>query len=132
AVTEAVRTGPTLADLAPVSLAVAAWAGATRAAPVPVAVLVALGLTSAAVAWVGGRPRMQVVLAGLALAALTSLLGARSLAGLDPRTTGDVEATVALVTDPEPTPTGRVRVEVRLDGQRLMAEARAPAAIEAL
>ncbi|MFP5578981.1 MAG: ComEC/Rec2 family competence protein [Acidimicrobiia bacterium] len=132
AVTEAVRTGPTLADLAPVSLAVAAWAGATRAAPVPPTLLVALGLTFAVVAWVGGRPRMQVVLAGLALAALTSLLGARSLAGLDPRTTGDVETTVALVTDPEPTPTGRVRAEVRLDGQRLMAEARAPAAIEAL
>jgi competence protein ComEC len=132
AATEAVRSGPTLADLAPVSLAVATWAGARLAAPVPVAVLVTLGLTSAVVAWVGGRPRMQLALAGLTLAALTSLLGARSLAGLDPRTTGDVEATVALVTDPEPTPTGRVRVEVRLDGQRLMAEARAPAAIEAL
>ncbi|HEY1118378.1 MAG TPA: hypothetical protein VGE43_11780, partial [Acidimicrobiales bacterium] len=78
AVTEAVRTGPTLADLAPVSLAVAAWAGATLAAPVPPTLLVALGLTFAVVAWVGGRPRMQVVLAGLALAALTSLLGARS------------------------------------------------------
>ena len=132
AITEAVRSGPTLADLAPVSLAVAAWAGARFAAPVPAAVLIALGLTSAVVAWVGGRPRMQLALAGLTLAALTSLLGARSLAGLDPRTTGDVEATVALVTDPEPTATGRVRVEVRLDGQRLMAEARAPAAIEAL
>ena len=36
------------------------------------------------------------------------------------------------MTDPEPTATGRVRAEVRMHGRRLLAEARAPAAMEAL
>lgn len=127
-----------------VALAGAAWIGALVARPVPVGVLVGVavgGLVSAIRR--RRRPgrstvpqplpdRIGVVLVGVALALLASWLGARSLAGLELRQEGRVDATVTLVTDPEPTATGRLRVDVRLDGQRLLAEARTPGAIDAL
>ncbi len=118
-------------DLRVVGLAVVGWVGATVASPVPVvlAALVAVLLVIArARRWRG----VASVLVGVALALVTSEAGARAMDGLEPRVEGDIEATVSLVTDPEPTPTGRVRAEVRLDGRRLLAEARAPAAMEAL
>lgn len=128
-VPEAVRSSATRADLPVVALAVAAWIGATVAVQPSPGVLLAATVACAAVAW---SRRVRLAAVGLGLALLTSVLGARALAGLEPAVTGDVEGTVTLVTDPEPTPTGRVRVEVRLDGRRLLAEARAPAAMEVL
>lgn len=130
--TGAVRSGVDRADLPAVALAVAAWLGASAATDVPVQV-VALGVTIGSVALRRRRsPAVRTLVWGIGLAALTSVLGARALAGLEPTVLGDVEATVTLVSDPEPTPTGRIRVEARLDGRRLLAEARAPAAMDAL
>lgn len=124
------------ADVPVVALAVAAWAGAAVARPIPWLLLVGvvgLGAGVHAVARRSGAPgRGGVVVLAVGLALLTSMLGARSLAGLARVATGEVDATVTLVTDPEPTATGRLRVEVRLDGRRLLGEARAPAAIDAL
>lgn len=124
-------TGSIGDDLGVVGLAVAAWAGATVAVRVPLPLAVAVAVVAVAAARLGGR-RVVAVLAGVVLALVTSEAGARALDGLDPTVEGDVEATVTLVTDPEPTPTGGVRAEVRIDGRRLLAEARSPAAVEAL
>ena len=128
-VPEAVRSSATRADLPVVALAVAAWIGASVAVQPSPGVLLAATVACAAVAW---SRRVRLAAVGLGLALLTSVLGARALAGLEPAVTGEVEATVTLGTDPEPTATGRVRVEVRLDGRRLLAEARTPAAMDAL
>jgi competence protein ComEC len=132
-VSAAVRSGTDLrADAPAVVLAVSAWIGATVAAPLPPGIVAATGVASAVVLRSRRGSPSRLLLTCLVLGLLTSGLGARSLAGLEPRATGDVEATVALVTDPESTPTGRLRAEVRLDGRRLLAEARSPAAIEVL
>ena len=129
---ESPAEGERAADLPVVGLAVAAWVGATLARPVPMPV--ALAAVALAVA---GRRRgvgrwVRGASIALVLLAVTSEAGARAMDGLDPAVEGDVEVAVTLVTDPEPTPTGRVRAEVRLGGRRLLAEARAPAAVEAL
>lgn len=122
-----------IADLPVVGLAVAAWCGATVAASVPVPVLIAaLGAVAAACVAPASSGRTRFVLVGLALVLVTSEAGARGMGGLHPDADGDVEAVVTLVTDPESTPTGRMRAEVRLAGRRVLAEARAPAAMEAL
>jgi competence protein ComEC len=124
------------ADLPVVALAVSAWIGAAvaRVASVPVlACIVVGGVAALVLARRSGRcGHVGLALAALVLGLLTSTLAARSLAGLAPMTTGEVDAAVTLVTDPEPTALGRVRVEVRLDGRRLLAEARAPAAMDLL
>ncbi len=119
------HTGVAWADVRIVLLAGAGWLGATWARPVPVVVI-----GGALVVAIIGRRRLVVL--ALVLAIVTSGLAARSLAGLEPPRVGSVEAVVTLVTDPEPTATGRLRVDVALDGRRLYAEARAPAAIGAL
>jgi competence protein ComEC len=132
-VSAAVRSVAGVRSDAPVvALAVSAWIGATVSAPLPTVVVIGTGLAAAVVARSRAGSPGRLVVACAALGLLTSGLGARSLAGLEPREVGDVEAVVALVTDPEPTPTGRLRAEVRLDGRRLLAEARSPAAIEVL
>ena len=123
-------------DLPALGLAVVAWVGATLARPVPgVAMAGIIGLAVVGFAVVrrsGAAGPAGLVLVASMLALLTSVLGARSLAGLTPVSTGDVDVAVTLVTDPEPTASGRLRVEIRLDGRRLLGEAQAPAAIEAL
>lgn len=119
-------------DLPVVGLAAAAWAGATVAWSVPTSLLFAAVVAAAGSARVGAPRSARYVLAGVVLALVTAEAGARALDGLDPSVEGDVEEPVTLVSDPEPTPTGRVRVEVRLGGQRLLAEARSPTAMEAL
>lgn len=116
-----------------VGIAAAGWLGAAVSRPVPVAVLVA-----ATVAGIAGvlrdarRPWLALGCVALALGTVTSALGARSLAGLHPVETGAHEGAVTLVTDPAITDRGRLRVDVRLHGRRLLAEARTPAAIDAL
>lgn len=133
AISAAVRSTAALrSDVPAVVLAGSAWIGAAVSAPLPNAIVIGTGVAAAVVARLRAGSPGRLVVTCLALGLLTSGLGARSLAGLDPREVGDVEAAVVLVTDPEPTATGRLRAEVRLDGRRLLAEARAPAAIEAL
>ena len=132
-ISDAIRSGDRRADLPAVGLAVSAWVGAAVASPAPLVLVVAAGVVVGIAfvrAPVHGVVRLLVACAVLAL--ITSVLGARALAGLEPRVTGDVEAEVTLVTDPEPTATGRLRVEVRVGGRRLLAEARSPTATEVL
>jgi len=126
-----------LSSDAPVVLvAVAAWAGASLSRPVPPWLLLVVGAVAASTALgrgahrVGAGPALAVVVLGVGV--LTSGLGARSLAGLRPAAEGRVEESVTLVGDPEPTARGHVRVDVRLGGRRLLAEARSPAASDAL
>lgn len=126
------RPGPSRADLPALGLAIAAWTGATAATPVPSPVLAAAIVGGLVSCRVRPTPALRFALAAVGLAMVTSVLGVRAMDGLAPASTGDVDATVTLGTDPEPTATGRVRVEVRLDGRRLLAEARAPAAMDAL
>jgi competence protein ComEC len=119
-------------DLPAVGLAVAAWGGATLAAPATMATLLFVTVLLLVLARARRSGLLALLAAALVLGTLTSSLGARAVAGLEPKGAGDIEATVALVTDPKPTSTGRLRVEVRLDGRRLLAEARTPAAMSAL
>ena len=85
-------------------------------------VVVALG--AAGVALVVRRP----VLLCLALAVLAATLAQRSLDGLHPPSLGAVRTEVTLLGDPAPTAGGGVRVDVRLDGKRLAANAQRAAA----
>jgi len=113
-------------------VAVGAWCGAIVAAPVPVPLLVVAAL--ATLAGLAGHRRRAVALAAVAVGVgvLTSGLGARALEALAPRHGGDVEVVATLLTDPERRPGGRIQADVRVDGQRLLAEARTPAAVDAL
>jgi competence protein ComEC len=114
-----------------VALAVAAFAGALAAVDghlpsVPLAVASAVLTAGGLLAW-AGRVRPEVLCLGVAL--LAAALGQRSVEGLDaPLATGPVRAEVALVGDPVPDGRGGVAVDVRLDGRRLRATARAAAA----
>lgn len=134
-VTDAVGT-ERRADLPVVALAVTAWMGAAVARPVSVPVLAGTAVGGVAALAVARRSHRSgtvgLVLVALVLGLITSTLGARSLAGLSPVRTGEVDSVVTLVTDPEPTAMGRLRMEIRLDGRRLVAEARAPAAMDVL
>ncbi|MFP5322198.1 MAG: ComEC/Rec2 family competence protein [Acidimicrobiia bacterium] len=123
-------SSPTAGDLAVGVVAVAAWVGALAARSVPV-VLLAVAATGA-VAAVRGQGWRRVLLAAAAVGVLTSGLAARSLDGLRPPPEGPVAGVAVLLTDPEPRPGGGVRADVRLDGRRLLAEARSPAAAAAL
>jgi competence protein ComEC len=91
-------------------LMAAAVAGAARPAPLPV-LLAGIGV---AVALRLHRP----VLVCAAVALLVSGLAARSLAGLEPPPEREVDAVIALVTDPEPAFSG-VRAEARLGDRRV-------------
>lgn len=99
---------------------VAAWAGAWLARPVPPPVLAVVVLA----AIVLRRPVLVVI----ALLVMTSALGDRAHDGLLPPDDGPFEGMVVLLTDPEPTPDGRLRFEVRTDGRRFLAEVRSPTA----
>lgn len=105
-----------------VAVAMAAWAGASLARPVPVMLIVLAGAVAVrfprAICW------------AVVVAALVSTLAARSLAGLSQVDEGDFEAPVVLVTDPEAGVGGRLRLEVDTPDGRLLAEVRSPSAIE--
>lgn len=115
-----------------VLVAAGAWTGASLARPVPSWGLVVAGAvaTAAAIGRRSGRAAIPAV--ALAVGVLASGLGARAIAGLHPVAEGPFDGAVALVTDPERTPRGHVQVDVRLGDRRLLAEARAPAARDAL
>src|SRR5688500_17750750 len=101
-----------MSDRWAVALALAAAAGAWASRPFPLAPVIAL----IAVAFVVKRPVLLCVGAAL----LTSTMGARAWAGLDPPRPQPVDGTVTLVTDPDDA-FGAVRAEVRLDGRRFEA-----------
>lgn len=103
------------------SAAAGAWLGMHGSLGPPLGV--GLGIALATLLW--RHPALVCV----ALVLLAATLAQRSVAGLSPPTTGPVVAEATLVTDPEPTPGGGVRADVRLDGRRLALRAyRAPAA----
>ncbi|MGD9798118.1 MAG: ComEC/Rec2 family competence protein [Acidimicrobiia bacterium] len=110
-----------MTDVMVVVLAVAVWAGAWWAAPVPVwpaALAAGLCLLSA-------RPLGLVVAAALLAAGLAST----AWAGLSPPRPAPLAGWATLVRAPEAVP-GGVRVEVRLGGRHLDAWARGPAGAE--
>ena len=108
-----------MSDRAVVVLAVSAAAGALASRPVPLAL--ACLLVAGALAF-----RRPVVLClGVALA--TSVLGARSWAGLHPPALGRWSGKATLAGDPERV-SGALRVVVRIGGKRVEAWARGPAA----
>ena len=113
-----------MSDRWAVALAVAGWAGATVAAPVPPAVV---GVAAVA-ALVARHPAP----ACLALAAAASLLGARALAGLDPPPDRPFRGVLTLATDPEPTLDGGLRFEAITSEGRLLAEVDSPTAADRL
>ena len=110
-----------MSDLTAVVLALATAGGAWAARPLPL-------LPVLAVAAVGvGLRRPAVVVIGAALAA--SALGARAEAGLRPPVVGRWQGTATLVGDPADVPgLGVVRVDVRIRGKRVEAQARGRAA----
>lgn len=129
------RLAPALAaDLRVGLLAVSAWAGALAGRHVDGPVLAAAGIVALAVAVLPARggSGAALVLATLTVGVLTSGLAHRAQAGLHLPDPGAFSGVVTLVTDPEPTPAGHVRAEVRADGRRLLAEARTPAAADRL
>ena len=110
-----------MSDLAAVVLALATAAGAWIARPLPL-----LPVLAVAVVGVGVR-RPAVVVVGAALAA--SALGAKAEAGLRPPVVGQWQGTATLVGDPADVPgLGVVRVDVRIGGKRVEAQARGRAA----
>ncbi|HEX4902477.1 MAG TPA: ComEC/Rec2 family competence protein [Acidimicrobiales bacterium] len=119
-------------DLPAVVVAGGAWAGASLSRAVPVWVLAATAALVVVVRLLARRPAVAVAAVGVGVGVLASGLGARSLAGLAHVPEGSFDDSVTLVGDPEPTPRGHVRAEVRAGSRRLLAEARAPAATEAL
>lgn len=112
----------------PVAAAVAAWAGATVARPIPVA---AVPVTL--IAWLVLRRRLpSAVWWCLALAVAADVLAIRALAGLDDVVADDFAGPVTLVTDPRPTGGGRWRFEVDTDAGHLLATATNPTAVDAI
>jgi competence protein ComEC len=118
-------------DLGVVAVAAGAWLGAAVPLAVPVPVL-ALAGGLALVSALGRDAPVRVVVVAVAVAVVTAGLGARSLDGLRPVSEGPFEGVAVLVTDPDLTPQGRIRVDVRVQGRRLLAEARTPGAVDAL
>ncbi|MGK2928732.1 MAG: ComEC/Rec2 family competence protein [Acidimicrobiales bacterium] len=104
--------------------AAVAWAGALHAHPVAWWVL---GIVVVVVV-VLRRPILLCALLGV----LTATLADRALDGLVPPPDDDFAGTVTILTDPEPTPGGRLRLEVDTDLGRLLAEVRSPTAVAAL
>jgi competence protein ComEC len=94
-------------------------------------VALAAGPAAVAAGWAVGDDRgpARPALVCLGAALLTASLGQRTVAGLTrPLDTGPVRGEVTLVSDPVPDGRGGVTVDVRLDGRRLRAVARASAA----
>lgn len=104
--------------------AAAAWGGALLAQPVPWWVLAPLAVLVVRLR----RP----LLACLLLCLVTGTLADRGLGGLVPPPDDDFSGTVTFLTDPEPTPDGRLRLEVDSDVGRLLAEVRSPNAVAVL
>ncbi|WP_420640246.1 ComEC/Rec2 family competence protein [Candidatus Poriferisocius sp.] len=98
-----------MSDRQTVVLAVAAVVGAWWSAAVPVVPVAALGVVAVA----ARRPWLLVV----AVALLSSTLGARAWAGLGPVEPAAFAGEVALVSDPVPVGQG-MRADVRADGRR--------------
>lgn len=106
-----------MSDRAAVVLAIAVAAGAWWAQPIPLVP----ALLAAVLAFVAGRPAVLVVAALL----LASSLSARAWAGLVPPAGAARVAGVATVlTDPEWSAFGQLRMEVRIDERRFAASAR--------
>lgn len=118
--TATLRAPPrTMSDAAVVVMALAAAAGAWVSIPlplVPVAVVAIAGVVTR---------RPVVVVVGAALAA--SALGVRAEAGLRPPAVGSWRGVATLVSDPADA-FGGVRVDVRIEGKRVEAQARGRAA----
>jgi competence protein ComEC len=94
-------------------------------------VALAAGPAAVAAGWAVGddRGHARAALVCLGAALLAASLGQRSVAGLtSPLDTGPVRGEVTLVSDPVPDGRGGATVDVRLDGRRLRAVARASAA----
>lgn len=104
--------------------AAAAWCGALAHRPVPLAVMVALA--------VAGLVSRHPLVGAIALVVVTSGLAARAVAGLDDAPDGPFDGPVTLLTDPEPTFDGRLRVEVDSEHGHLLADVRSPSAVDAL
>jgi competence protein ComEC len=85
---------------------------------------VCVALAAAGVALVGRRPVVLCV----ALAILAAVLAQRSLDGLHPPHVGAVQSEITLLSDPEPTDGGGVRVDARLEGKRMAVSAQRAAA----
>ncbi len=111
--------GRSMGDGAVVAMALAAAAGAWASVPLPL-----LGVAAVAVVGMAAR-RPVVVVVGAAL--LASALGARAEAGLRPPMVGPWRGTAVLVGDPADA-FGGVRVDVRILGKRVEAQARGAAA----
>ena len=98
-----------MSDRHAVALAVATLAGAWWSAPIPLAPAIVLGVVALAVR----KPWLLVV----AIMLLSSSLGARSWAGLDPIEPAVFEGEMALVADPVPVGEG-MRVTMRAEERR--------------
>lgn len=68
----------------------------------------------------------------LCLALVTGVLADRSLDGLRPPPAEPFTGTVTLITDPEPTPDGRLRFEIGTERGRLLADVESATAVEVL
>lgn len=113
-----------MSDVWLLGAATAAWGGALFAHPVP---------------WWVLAPSMVIVLAlrrplpaCVVIFLLTGTLADHGLTGLIPPPEEDFSGTVTLLTDPEPTADGRLRLEVDSDLGRLLAEVRSPNAVAVL
>ena len=108
-----------MGDVAVVVMALAAAAGAWASVRLPLLPVVAVAVVGVA------TRRPVLVIVGAALVA--SALGARAEAGLRPPTVGQWRGTATLVGDPADA-FGGVRVDVRIGGKRVEAQARGRAA----
>ncbi|HVF14737.1 MAG TPA: ComEC/Rec2 family competence protein [Acidimicrobiales bacterium] len=108
-----------MSDLAVVVMAVLTAAGAWASVPLPLLPVVVVAVVGVA------TRRPVVVIIGAALAA--SALGARAEAGLRPPMVGEWQGTATLVGDPADA-FGGLRVDVRIGGKRVEAQARGRAA----
>ena len=108
-----------MSDRQAVALAVAALAGAWWSAAVPLVPAIVLVMVALAVR----QPWLLVA----AIVLLSSSLGARAWAGLDPAEPAAFDGEVALVADPVPVGAG-MRVTVRAEGRRYEGWAYGPAA----
>lgn len=143
------RTRARLPDGWPIAAATAAWTGAVAPTLRPlvlaavmvlvmVMVMVLVAVVAVLVPGVSTRTSGVAVEFGAPLAACvllllaTNTLAGRSLDGLDPPPDGPFDGVIELVTDPEQTPAGAHRFEVRTEHGRLLADARSPTAMALL
>lgn len=108
----------------PVVGATSSVVGALLARPLPLWIVAGAGVAALAMR----RPWMWC----LFLLTITDVLAVRALDGLVPPPDSPFDAVVTLVTDPEPTASGRLRFEASTSHGRLLGEVRSPQAIAAL